>query len=90
MNRKVSDLSDQPKEDQTMRPAIDLDTAQLDKLIGAKGQANGGVYQFNVPRTDPVKENDMVMAPVGPRVWRLPSVFSRPAAARPRSPEISY
>jgi hypothetical protein len=47
-------------------PAIDLDTAQLDKLIGAKGQANGGVYQFNVPRTDPIKENDMVMAPVGP------------------------
>jgi hypothetical protein len=47
-------------------PAIDLDTVQLDKLIGAKGQANGGVYQFNVPRTDPIKENDMVMAPVGP------------------------
>jgi hypothetical protein len=47
-------------------PAIDLDTAQLDKLIGAKGQANGGVYQFNVARTDPIKENDMVMAPVGP------------------------
>ncbi|UPK37161.1 DUF1259 domain-containing protein [Bradyrhizobium sp. 186] len=47
-------------------PAIDLDTTQLDKLIGVKGQANGGVYQFNVPRTDPIKENDMVMAPVGP------------------------
>jgi Domain of Unknown Function (DUF1259) len=47
-------------------PAVDLDTAQLDKLIGAKGQANGGVYQFNVPRTHPIKENDMVMAPVGP------------------------
>jgi hypothetical protein len=47
-------------------PAIDLDTAQLDKLIGAKGQANGGVYQFNAARTDPIKENDMVMAPVGP------------------------
>jgi hypothetical protein len=47
-------------------PAVDLDTAQLDKLIGAKGQANGGVYQFNVPRTQPIKENDMVMAPVGP------------------------
>src|SRR5215207_8752934 len=27
-------------------PAIDLDTAQLDQIIGAKGQANGGVYQF--------------------------------------------
>ena len=47
-------------------PAVDLDTAQLDQLIGVKGQANGGVYQFNVPRRDPIKENDMVMAPVGP------------------------
>src|SRR3954470_13015115 len=47
-------------------PAIELDTAQLDALIGVKGQANGGVYQFNVPRRDPVRQNDMVMAPVGP------------------------
>src|ERR1044072_7576790 len=27
------------------QPAVDLDTAQLDQIIGAKGQANGGVYQ---------------------------------------------
>src|ERR1700746_1198647 len=27
----------------TPPPAIDLDTAQLDQIIGAKGQANGGV-----------------------------------------------
>jgi hypothetical protein len=27
-------------------PAVDLDTVQLDQLIGVKGQANGGVYQF--------------------------------------------
>jgi hypothetical protein len=47
-------------------PAVDLDTAQLDQLIGVKGQANGGVYQFNVPRRDPVTENGMQMAPVGP------------------------
>ena len=47
-------------------PPIDLDTAQLDQLIGVKGQPNGGVYQFNVPRREPIKENDMVMAPVGP------------------------
>jgi hypothetical protein len=47
-------------------PAVDLDTAQLDQLISAKGQANGGVYQFNVPRREPIKENDMEMAPVGP------------------------
>src|SRR5258705_12310811 len=33
----------------TQAAAVDLDTAQLDQIIGAKGQANGGVYQFNVP-----------------------------------------
>jgi hypothetical protein len=47
-------------------PAVDLDTAQLDQLIGAKGQANGGVYQFNVPRRDPVTEAGMPLTPPAP------------------------
>jgi hypothetical protein len=47
-------------------PAIDLDTAQLDQIIGAKGQANSGVYQFAVPRRDPVSENGMQLTPPGP------------------------
>ena len=47
-------------------PAIDLDTAQLDQIIGAKGQANGGVYQFGVKRRDPITESDMLLTPVGP------------------------
>ncbi|KWV46910.1 peptidase M23 [Bradyrhizobium macuxiense] len=47
-------------------PAIDLDTAQLDQIIGVKGQANGGVYQFNVPRHDPITEDGMPLSPVGP------------------------
>jgi hypothetical protein len=47
-------------------PAIDLDTAQLDQIIGAKGQANGGVYQFGVPRRDPITENGVQIAPAGP------------------------
>jgi hypothetical protein len=47
-------------------PAVDLDTAQLDQIIGAKGQANGGVYQFGVKRRDPIKESDMLLTPVGP------------------------
>jgi hypothetical protein len=47
-------------------PAVDLDTAQLDQIIGAKGQANGGVYQFNVPRRDPVQEGGMTIpTPMG-------------------------
>ena len=47
-------------------PAIDLDTAQLDQIIGVKGQANGGVYQFGVPRRDPVTQGGMTLAPAGP------------------------
>jgi len=47
-------------------PAIELDTAQLDQIIGIKGQANGGVYQFGVPRRDPVTEGGMKLEPVGP------------------------
>lgn len=47
-------------------PAIDLDTAQLDQIIGVKGQPVGGVYQFGVPRKDPIVENEMPITPVGP------------------------
>jgi Domain of Unknown Function (DUF1259) len=47
-------------------PAIDFDTAQLDQIIGVKGQNNGGVYALAVPRRDPVNEGGMEMAPVGP------------------------
>jgi hypothetical protein len=50
----------------TPPPAVDLDTAQLDQIIGVKGQANGGVYQFNVPRRDPITEGGMALTPVGP------------------------
>ena len=46
--------------------AIDLDTAQLDQIIGFKGQPNAGVYQFAVPRRDPVTEGGIALAPVGP------------------------
>jgi hypothetical protein len=46
--------------------AIALDTAQLDQIIGAKGQANGGVYQFGVPRRDAISQNGMALAPAGP------------------------
>src|SRR5947199_2605369 len=39
--------------------ALDLPTAQLDEVLGVKGKATGGVYQFSVPRRDPVTENGM-------------------------------
>jgi len=34
-------------------PQVELDTAALDTVMGAKGAANGGVYQFNVARAAP-------------------------------------
>jgi hypothetical protein len=47
-------------------PAIDLDTAKLDQIIGVKGTAVGGVYQFGVPRRDPPTESGMpVTGPLG-------------------------
>jgi biotin operon repressor len=47
-------------------PTIDLDTNQLDQIIGAKGTNNGGVYAFNVPRRDAITESGMQVAPAGP------------------------
>jgi hypothetical protein len=47
-------------------PAIDLDTAQIDQIIGAKGTNNGGVYAMGVPRKDPINEGGMQVAPAGP------------------------
>jgi hypothetical protein len=47
-------------------PTIDLETAQLDQIIGVKGQANGGVYQFAVPRRDPISMGGMTLVPAGP------------------------
>jgi uncharacterized protein DUF1259 len=47
-------------------PAIDLDTAKLDQVMGVKGSAVGGVYQFGVPRREPSLESGMqVTGPLG-------------------------
>jgi hypothetical protein len=47
-------------------PAIDLDTAKLDQIMGVKGMTVGGVHQFAVPRRDPVTESGMqVSGPLG-------------------------
>jgi hypothetical protein len=39
--------------------AIDLDTAAIDKAFGSKGQVNGGVYQFNIPRAERIRDGGM-------------------------------
>jgi uncharacterized protein DUF1259 len=47
-------------------PTIDLDTAQLDQIIGIKGQATGGVYQFGIPRRDRISESGIQITPAAP------------------------
>jgi hypothetical protein len=42
---------------------LDLDTAALDRELGAKGTANGGVYQFTIPRADVIKDGGMAVPP---------------------------
>jgi hypothetical protein len=44
-------------------PQIDLDTAALDQTLGAKGTNNGGVYQFSIPRAEPIKDGNMDVPP---------------------------
>src|SRR5437870_12486502 len=68
-------------------PPIDLDTAAIDQTLGAKGTNNGGVYQFSVPRAEPIKDDGMDVPP--PMGSANGSISSRPAVARRRSPAIS-
>ena len=47
----------------TAPPPIDLDTAAIDQVLGAKGTNNGGVYQFGIPRAEPIGDVGMVLPP---------------------------
>src|SRR6267154_151307 len=44
-------------------PEIDFDTAAVDQALGAKGANNGGVYQFGIPRAEPIKDGGMEVPP---------------------------
>ena len=40
-------------------PTIELDTAMIDRTLGAKGKINGGVYQVSLPRAETVVDGGM-------------------------------
>jgi hypothetical protein len=44
-------------------PQIDFDTAAIDQMIGARGTNSGGVYQFSIPRAEPIKDDGMDVPP---------------------------
>jgi hypothetical protein len=51
-----------PPAEAAASPSIDFDTAKVDAAIGHKGKANGGVYQFGIPRADSIKMDGMAVS----------------------------
>jgi hypothetical protein len=48
-----------PAQPASTPPALDLDTAAIDQILGYKGKNNGGVYQVGVPRAEKVTDAGM-------------------------------
>jgi hypothetical protein len=44
-------------------PRMDLDTAGIDKIMGAKGKANGGVLGYSIPRAEKISDAGMPVPP---------------------------
>jgi Domain of Unknown Function (DUF1259) len=44
-------------------PKLDLDMTAISEVLGVKGQVNGGVLQFTVPRLDAITEDGMTIPP---------------------------
>jgi hypothetical protein len=47
----------------TPSPALDIDTAGVEKALGYTGKANGGIFQFTVPRGEKIMEGGMEIPP---------------------------
>ena len=57
-------LSKTPMENATAgaaQPHIEFDTAAVDQAIGRKGKANGGIYQFTIPRVETITDGGMTV-----------------------------
>jgi hypothetical protein len=42
---------------------LEVDTAVIEKTLGYRGTANGGVYQFSIPRAEAISEAGMAIPP---------------------------
>jgi hypothetical protein len=52
-----------PAEASPASQSVDFDTGKVEAAIGHKGKANGGVYQFSIPRADAIKMDGMAVPP---------------------------
>jgi hypothetical protein len=50
-----------PAEAAAASQSVDFDTGKVEAAIGHKGKANGGVYQFSIPRADAIKMDGMAV-----------------------------
>jgi Domain of Unknown Function (DUF1259) len=55
--------SSQPQAAPATPPQLDLDVAAIDQTLGTKGNNNGGVLQYGIPRAEPVKDAGMEVPP---------------------------
>jgi len=45
----------------TAQPELDIDTKQIDQILGHSGKNNGGIYQVGVPRAEHITEAGMAI-----------------------------
>jgi biotin operon repressor len=50
-----------PSQPPSTQPAVELDTAAIDQILGYKGKANGGVYQVSVLRAEKITDAGMAV-----------------------------
>src|SRR4051794_103248 len=59
LERSGTPLASQPAPAAAEEKGPALDTAGLDRILGRQGKASGGVYQFSIPRAQPVMAGGM-------------------------------
>lgn len=47
----------------TQPQEVGFDTGQLDQILGYKGKASGGIYQYSVSRTEKITDHGMTLPP---------------------------
>ena len=64
-----------------------IDMIGIDRIMGYFGQDSGGIYQFGIPRAQPITDQGMALP--GPMGATMPSISSRPVSTPPPSPATS-
>jgi hypothetical protein len=63
LEQSKTPVASQPAPTGAQEQGPTLDTAALDRILGRQGKANGGVYQFSIPRAEPIADSGMGVPP---------------------------